>query len=56
VCLLYSVQVTSARFINNGQQLLSTGGHDLALFQWKVGPYDAAALGRTHTLEGQAKH
>ena len=49
----HSSHVTRVNFTPSGSHLLSTGGHDLGLLQWKVGPYVAPVDGQapTHTVE-----
>ena len=47
----HSSHVTLARFTADGHRLLSTGGHDLALFSWTVGEYDPSKEGKTHRVD-----
>lgn len=51
--LSHSSHVTRVKFTPSGSHLLSTGGHDLALIQWKTGPYQPNVDGQpaTHTVE-----
>jgi len=54
----HSSHVTHVRFNADGEYLLSSGGHDLGLLQWKVGPYQAnghTTHTTTHTVQHHAK-